>query len=81
MQVSQRDECAKVRSALCVREFVCGCEVVCKQIYFCVKESEESHLDCKAAFAAADRLLVCLPLVRPTRLGHVDVFLPAETLP
>lgn len=39
------------------------------------------HLDCKAAFAAADRLLVRLPLVRPARLRHVDVFLPAEALP
>ncbi len=46
----------------------------------CVRE-RESHLDCKATFAAADCFLVCLPLVRPTRLRDVDVFLPAEALP
>lgn len=39
------------------------------------------HLDCKATLAAADRLLIRLPLVGPARLGDVDVFLPAEALP
>lgn len=39
------------------------------------------HLDSKATLAAADRLLIRLPLVGPARLGDVDVFLPAEALP
>lgn len=48
---------------------VCMCEFVC-----------EGHLDSKATLAAADRLLIRLPLVGPAGLWDVDVFLPAEAL-
>lgn len=69
---------SKVSAAFLV--CVCVCEIVCLYPGVFMHE-RESHLDCKATFAAADRLLVRLPLVRPTRLRDVDVFLPAEALP
>lgn len=56
----------------------------CVSVRFCFQvcpRVKDSHLDCKATFAAADRLLVRLPLVRPAGLRDVDVFLPAEALP
>lgn len=39
------------------------------------------YLHGEAAFAPAYGLLVCLPLVRPAGLWHINVFLSPEALP